>query len=82
MYRYLSYSSHLKVVRVPNLELLLSGHCFIPVLSWCMERKCPLQLYYSSHDLPWLSKPLIPLIYSTTDHYKLRAPPCPLTDPV
>ena len=34
-------------------------------------------MHPSSHDLPWLSKPLIPLIYSTTDCYKLRAPPAP-----
>ena len=31
-----------------------------------IEHECPLQLYYSSHDLPWLSKPLVPLIYTAT----------------
>ena len=53
-----------------SLELLLSGHCFacthdsmLPDIKHQLPTgpMCP-----SSHDLPWLSKPLVCLIYSST----------------
>ena len=58
-----------------SLELLLSGHCFtcthdsmLPAIKHQLPAgpMCP-----SSHNLPWLSKPLICPIYSlTADHHK------------